>query len=349
MIDWYSGLIGYDGSELRPNLICKLTPDGEVVWTTNEWMQAEGSYSATVRVGVAAPAERMTAAADRHGLLCSSACLRVSGNPSKYLQGHNVIGPSVSNLGPVLRALVRAFPDGVRPRDADSDLWPAVQRSRVDLTTTVDLGDHALVHEFVRAASLSTRTRHGQAMASGTTVYYGKHSRRWSLKAYCKLCELKAHPPKLPGQELQPLVDWSEGKLRLELTLRGPELAKYGTLSEGLIWSYMDRIEGGIMANGDNVERVRANLPRAAESTLLRWQSGERVELKLPKATFYRHRRQILDGLGVDISTDCYTGEKRTRQVLDTDYLKAHECAEVPEGLQGYLFNVEGGPVRPRR
>jgi len=346
MLDWYSGFIGYDGSELKLNSVCETTPDGELVWRTERKRQVDGSYSAAVQVGRAAATEGMLKASERHGLICSPACLYVSGNPSKYLQGHNVIGPSVADLGPVLRSLVRAFPEGIRPLNVDLEGWPALHRTRVDITVTIDLGTHDNVHAWLRSAAKSTRSRHGRAMASGDTVYWGQHSRRWTLKGYCKFCELQKHRPALPGWA-DSLLPWCEGKLRLELCLRTEELKGRGTLNESILWEYFDRVQGGIMPEqvAKRLEQaVPPGLSRGVQLTLREWQAGVEVRFTLPRRTFYDHRRRILEACGLDISLP-YEVDEVEREVFDLGYLKRHQCAEAPAELQGYLFNVEHGPT----
>lgn len=346
MIDWYSGLLGYDGSMLRPNTVCELTPEGATVWSSERKLQVKGSYDTAVLVGRSAPTDAMTTAADKYGLLCAVDCLYVSGNPAKWLQGHNVFGPSVHDLGPVLRSLVRSFPAEVRPADAVEDVWPAVHRSRVDVTTTVDMGSHRLVHEWLRAAASSTRSRHGRALVSGDTVYWGQHSRRWTMKAYCKFCELQAHPPQVDGWRDR-LLPWTEGQLRLELCLRGQELKPRGTLEEAVIWEYMNRIEVGIMKDtSDGFDGVAPLLPRGVRLTLREWVAGVDVRHTLPGRTFYRHRRLILDELGLDISLT-YHKDTAEREVFDLAYLRAHEVGAIPDSMQGLLFKVDGGPVWP--
>lgn len=345
MIDWYTGLVGYDGSALRLNSVCELTPAGEVLWTSERKLQVRGSYDASVLIGRSLPTKGMLLATDKYGLECMPSCIYLSGNPSKFLQGHNVFGPSVASLSPVIQATIRGLPGEIRPVDADSTAWPAVHRSRVDITTSVDLGDHRLVHEWLRTAATNTRSRHGRALVSGDTVYWGKNSRRWTLKAYCKACELKEHGP---GDLLfrSELEKYCQGQLRIELTLRTLELKPRGTLDESLIWEYMNRVEVGVMKAEVRIDAVQPDLSRPVQYTLSRWIAGEDVRHSLPRRTFYNHRLAILDKLGLDISLNF---EKKTaeRVVFDLDYLKAHEIKVIPSTFQGKLFKPASSPVWP--
>jgi hypothetical protein len=341
MIDWYTGLLGYSGEGLRLNTICELSPDGNMIWQTEGKTKARGSFDTSVQIGRKGATAAMLSASRAYGFQCPPVCLYLSGNPSKFLQGHNVFGPPVASLGPVMRAVVRGLPDDLRPVDSFSDLWPSVHRGRVDITTSVDLGSHNLVHEWLRTAEVSTRSRHGRPFVSGTTVYWGQHSRRWALKAYCKFCELEVHQPddkKLYGE----LREYCQGHLRIELCLRTPELKPRGTLSEELIWDFMKKIEVGVMKK--DVDLKKPNLTLHHQFTLNRWMSGEDVRQSLSRPTFYRHRLVILAELGLDISL---TYQKKTAEkiVFDLAYLRAHEVKIIPASMQGRLFKPESSPA----
>jgi phage/plasmid replication protein, gene II/X family len=346
MLDWYSGFIGYDGMRLSLNSVCEVTPGGEILWQKERRLQVVGSYESKIQLGRVAATADMVKAAERLNLHCCPVCIESSGNPVKFLQGHNVFGPSVRDLGAVLKAMVKEFPDGVRPRDADSPLYPALHRQRVDLNVMVDLGSHRAVHEWLQHAAMFTRSRHktravllSDRLRGGETVYWGQHSTRWTLKAYCKFCELKQHVPLNP--EWKDFLSWAEGQLRIELCLRRPELKERGTLDESLIWEFLKRVEVGIMKKDKDIKGVR--LGRAAELTFTKWQAGVDVKHILPQNTFYRHRREILKKLGLDIA-NIYQEQEAEREVFDLDYLRAHEIKVLPSAFQKHLIEVEASP-----
>jgi len=340
MLDWYTGLVGYNSSDLRLGELMAVNRNGEIEWRKDRAEIVMGSYQSKVLVGRSSSSPEMRAAAERLGLLVNPEVLWVSGNPVKFLQGHNAFGPSVLYLGSIVKAFVRELPPEVRPLDADSDLWPAVHRSRVDITTMVDLGSHACVHEWLQAAATRTRSRHGRPLVSGDTVYWGQHSRRWSMKAYCKLCELQVNP--CADYRLNDLLkSYSEGKLRVELTLRRLELKDKGILAEDLIWEYFSKITFGVIEMS-KLKNGRPNLRPLVEVTFNMWLAGGDVRMLLPRRTFYKYRREIIDEVGVDISIPSCEQKKEIEQVkFDLDYLKAHELKNVPDYLQGFLFRPE--------
>ena len=339
MLDWFSGTVGYDASRMELGRFWETDRHGAFVRERPRWETAEGSFASGVQVTSTLAPDDLWSAHRKLGFLCSDRVLKISGNPSKFLQGHNAAGPSVSQLGPVLQGLVRCFGEGLRPLDADSPILPAVMRSRMDITTATDLGDHRAVHEWIEAAATMTRSRHGRAINSQGTVYWGKNSTRWSMKAYCKHCELQAHQP--AHVELLPdLLEWTRTHLRIELTLRRPELKDRGTLSEAIIWEYMSKIiEVPNMHASKNYapENLRPFVKLALES----WYNGGDLKSTLPHRTFYKYRKEILEETGIDVllpRVDQSDGAEKV--LLGLDELRRREVLEIPARIQRSLFGA---------
>lgn len=358
MLDWFSGYVGYDGSGLALGKFFEIDQGGELIRCRDRWETARGSFESGVQVTRGTPPEStreiprgrpnfgtipvpctpMFEAAKQFGFLCSPQVLRISGNPSKFLQGHNVVGPSVSELGPVLQALVRAFGEGLRPPDADEEALPSVHRSRLDVTTAVDLGSHQAVHDWLKLAETATRSRHGRAMTSGSTVYWGKNSTRWSLKAYCKHCEMKDHRPDVPEFLRSVLSEWTRTQLRIELTLRRPELKDRDTLDEAVIWEFFQRIEVQTMKENPQAE---LHLRPAVRAALQLWYQGNAVSTFYPTRSFYRYRREILDETGIDILLPYVEQSKEAKPaLLGLDELREREVKEFPELVQRSMFGA---------
>ena len=339
MLDWFAGLVGYDASNVTNGRVLKLSREGEILWQGDTWEEAKGSYDSNMLIRQDSASSEMFKASRELGFLCSPLCLRISGNPIKFLQGHNILGPSVTELGPIIQAATRQLPESIRPLDCDSDVLPSVKRSRVDITVMVDLGDHQTVHDWLSHAALETRSRHGRAQQSGGTVYWGKNSTRWALKAYCKRCELEKHPPAFPLSD--DVLSWAGRLLRIELVLRRPELKDRDILNEEIIWEFMKRVEVGIMKN---VDVEGANLPRQVRDTFRSWLSGYDVRADRPRATFYWQRKKILDEIGIDISLtpteqmQKLESSRFDRNLFDIEVLKSKVTTECPEELQKSLF-----------
>jgi hypothetical protein len=339
MIDWFTGYVGYDASLMPIGRFWEVDRHGSVVRERPRWETAEGSFKSGVQVTKAMPTDPMRESAKQFGFLCAEDVLKISGNPAKYLQGHNVTGPSVSQLGPVVQGLVRAFPEDLRPHDADSLVLPAVHRSRVDVNTLVDLGSHQAVHDWLTLAETKTRSRHGRAVNSDGTVYWGQHSTRWAMKAYCKHCELQKHPP--ADQELyRELLEWTRTFLRIELVLRRPELKDRGTLDESIIWEFFAKLELSTM-RAKTYSEAKSVLSTGMKASLALWYSGTDIKCFLPHRTFYRHRKEILAVTGIDLSRPYVDQDAGAAAVLlGMDELFKREVKEIPSRIQRSLFGA---------
>lgn len=337
MLDWFSGYVGYDASRMEVGRFFEVDSHGQVMRERPRWETAVGSFESGVQVTRAQATDGMLGPGRRLGFLCAADVLKISGNPAKFLQGHNAAGPSVSQLGPVLQGLVRAFGEGLRPVDADLPQLPAVHRSRVDVTTACDLGEHRAVHEWLELAATKTRSRHGRAINSHGTVYWGKNSTRWAMKAYCKHCELQAHPP--ADVELIPdLLEWTRTHLRIELTLRRPELKDRGQLSEAIIWEFFSKLEVHQMQQKAYAPETLRPMHRLA---LESWYNGGDLKSTLPKKTFYRYRKEILEGTGIDVLMPrALQSQDAAPTLLGLDELQAREVKDVPARIQRSLFGA---------
>ena len=311
MIDWISATITaprelsaiYDSGR---NL--KLSPDGEIIRESRSPLDVydeDPSSSRHFRVFI--PDQRT---------------LYLSGNPVKLLQGHNLFGSDDVNglylhAGCFIRKNVGLFPS---PESYDSCEFTKPHYSRLDLTRSYRFDTQTEVKEFIRHTAGTARSRHGAAQLFGSeTAYFGKNSRRWSLKIYDKHEELMKNTPKfvkgirkiLPCLEDE-LVEWSNGILRLELCLRGQELkAVNQQIANDIspdwpgIWeSYFQRIQFNENATmTTQIPLLLDALKPTQRHVYESWKDGKDLRAIYPKNTFYRHRRSILAALGVDIAT----------------------------------------------
>lgn len=337
MLDWFSGVLAYDGRHLRPDVVYRIDRDGNIVWSKECWIEVEGSFSDKLQLrSVINP---LPLFADNPDSRLSTDLLQISGNPTKFLQGHNAFGVSVCQLEDMLRATMIELPEVLQPQDLARvavKSSPIVRKSRVDIATMINLGNHEEVHTWLQSVTTASRSRHGRPLVSGDTVYWGKHSRRWTMKAYCKFCEMAQHP--MADLKKNGIVrEFTKGLLRLELTLRGHEFENIPILNEEVLWRYFNRIEMGVleMARIKEVE----SLPWAMQATVLKWLEGQDIRMSLKKATFYRHRRLILDTLGVDVSLPA-SGQKLVLERIkyDGNYLREREVKQLPTFLNSLVY-----------
>ncbi|MDF4569517.1 phage/plasmid replication protein, II/X family, partial [Vibrio parahaemolyticus] len=303
MIDWLSVKFLFWSDEcLNGGNVISTTPDGEIEYTLDKHLKVDGSHD--TRLLIRTEPARLPDIPQLKNIWI----LSVSGNPVKWFQGHNIFGTSdLCNLVyELFESLANKFgkiqPDFIR----DSILDGQYSISRIDINGMFELGSRLDVLSWLSALERTARTRHGTAVAKGNTVYFGKNSERWSIKFYSKGQEIECH--KLPAPlQLTSLPDFANNKLRAELTLRSKELVKLG-LNVGSSWfnidiwevykEYLGRVE---MSDQKPIDDITLKLPRHLGLTYLSWKEGYCLKTALPKRTFYRHRRELLE-FGIDIS-----------------------------------------------
>ncbi|MGK2915945.1 MAG: phage/plasmid replication protein, II/X family, partial [Porticoccaceae bacterium] len=360
MIDWVSGVF-HQRPEYQQTPIydtgrtISVDPDGAVEWQKAGFVMVEGSHDNRIFVR----------SADRCSLL-------LSGNPVKFLQGHNLFG-STDYLGLWLSAgqEVRSkhgfFPS---PETADSLFLPP-RFTRLDLTRSYRFSTDASARAWLRDVASTARSRHGGSVLSGTTVYWGKtasgkDSRRWTMKAYLKSDELKARGrghrlssslASIPGA-VDELTDWACGVVRFELILKGMELdlidsklsvagLSFADLSIADVWKwYFDRLTWNRNAEVLNMSDP-PKLPNHLAGYLARWRCGEDLRACLAHDTFYRTRRALLAACGVDIASP-----PPAKPVTDDESPSGTSVSGLdpagwdPEPLKAYLFEPDPALAR---
>jgi II/X family phage/plasmid replication protein len=287
--------------------VLSVKPSGEIEWACQKRSSVRGSYSSEIHIRTA----KHTAEQNTH--------IEISGNPVKFFQGHNLWGTDD------LQALVIATIEHIAHTLAigtsdDHKEWQSgnIQLTRVDCTQSFHLESSAAVLAWLRAAEQTAYLSHrgrGQ-LTKGSTLYFGKHSRRWSLKLYAKGQEVRRSGH---GQEsiiaLPHALAWADKTLRAELTLRSMELKRIGkSLVSDWSTDYHDfervtgallreRFEGMTMTTTENLssEIIQSFRP-ALRTAYLSWQSGVDLRQVLTRRSFYRYRKELLKH-EVDIAT----------------------------------------------
>lgn len=207
MIDWITAIIPcHHDEKIYGGSIASVTLDGEIEWRVEKKQQVPGSHESNLNI---------KSLDNRHILF--------DGNPAKWLQGHNIFG-SDNLVGLVEAVMLKLIPIlNLTPTELDLQAWKvgAYDLKRVDCTAMWDLPRRADVRAWLRAAEMQSKSRHGRPVTTGGTLYFGKNSRRWSIKFYCKGDEIEARGHKLPDEiELRDkLIKYADNKLRGELTL----------------------------------------------------------------------------------------------------------------------------------
>jgi len=264
-----------DHTNLNPD-----NPSG-IDWFFTKPLPVVGSHDANVRIKTSA----------FNGQDDTGRELHIDGNLAKFFQGHNLFG-SHDIVG-----LVSAFMDhlcgipqlGLCPTDFQRQLWRNgnFQLGRVDITSMYRLKDRNDVLSWLATAEHTTTMNYrgrGQ-LTKGSTLYYGKTSRYWSLKFYSKGQEVlaKGHELSLslPSRDL--LLEYAQPALRCELTLR---------YMQGLNMSDVRTLPAEALSS----------LPSGCRLAYQTWVEGHDLKAMLAHRTFYRYRRMLMEH-GVDIAT----------------------------------------------
>lgn len=338
MIDWISMIAPLPHQvPIMGGQVLSISPDGELEWKTIKRKTLRGSHSAGLQVRTAPNEEG------------STSHIEVSGNPVKFFQGHNLWGTDdlVSLVVVTLEAVASAL--GVPVDDVTRKAWElgTIRLTRIDVTESFHLGSIAEVKAWIRAAEQTAHLSHrgrGQ-LCKGSTLYFGKNSRRWSIKLYAKGEEILAKGHEQDAiMHLPAAIEWAKVTLRAELTLRSMELKRLGL---GLVaaWLPVDgvplRVAPELLRNrlGDMTmtttatlsAEVLATLRPALRTAVLAWEAGADLRQTLSRPTFYRYRKQLLPH-GIDIAT---LMPKEVSNVIPLYRVLEAKPAEVPAWAHG--------------
>jgi len=246
--------------------------------------------------------------------------LEVSGNPAKFLTGHNLFGSD--DVGDLLGRCLDKARAAIWP-----DLFerPAVDLaegliSRIDLTASwvVDRAEDVLpVLRAMEETVWCPYRGRGVFDAGGSTLYYGrtqkgKRAKDWALKLYWKGAEVQVHKLPAPAYELPGLLEDLNRTIRVELTLRTPELKRLGLRRVGdwtpakvrEIWeAYVAKLEfGNKVVNLDTVDLGQLGLKARHAHALAAWKAGNDLRSGMSRPSFYRLRRELKEATGYDIA-----------------------------------------------
>jgi II/X family phage/plasmid replication protein len=329
MIDWFRGELLFEHAPLPTGRVLSISPDGEVEWESLKALHCRSSFETSLKIrshnvierpegygewNDAKPLEPLPYKEHQMGMANS---IMIDGNLAKFLQGHNVFG--IRDLN---RLLFLAFSKigQIIPELSANQLEFRRAQVRIlkgdyaikmlDINQLYDCGSDANVEAFLHAVEMRARTRSGRSSRDKGTAYVNKTSRRWAFKFYNKLREMmagKGHklPEDLLGMGLHEFVS---GKVRAELRLCSLELKERGItkgahLTEAVLAELFTEYLGKITMtdNATLIGKELEEVSRYLHSSYLLWQQGANLRELLPRNTFYRHRKELLEH-GIDIS-----------------------------------------------
>lgn len=301
MIDWGLVLFPLIHHPINSGEVVSITPDGEVEWSSPKRIQATGSYEKAVSIkSVGGTGDGM------------ATHLWVNGNPSKFLQGHNVFGSDdiISLMSDLFDVIAKQH--NLRPtlqelhqiRTGDYEL------KMVDINYSYSLPSKSDVLSFIRALEFKAKTRHGRPSTKGGTLYFGKNSRRWALKFYCKAEEIQTKRGRIP-HELSGLgiENWADNKLRIELRLLSKQLLELDILKvKDLCVDKVPCVFNEYLRKVEMSEQIALSdelmigLPNKLKSTYTLWLEGHDLRDMLSKSAYYRHRADLKEfGINIDL------------------------------------------------
>lgn len=298
MIDWVTMKISCDHVGIISNgSVVKVSKDNEIEWTSLSWLPVTGSHDSNIVIRS-----------------LSDSQLEISGNPAKWLQGHNLFGTNDLN------ALCWLFFSKLTSIK-ELCLTPSVEQirlikdglftvSRVDINESWLLANKFEVLAWIRSAEQKIRLKHrGTGQFKGSTLYWGKGSKRWFLKCYSKGEEISSKNSNFPDAFRTPdMLSYADRALRLELTM------KSNALREALLhipanWNaetarmlLLNSLKGLEMSNNFSLTNdVLATLPPRVRLAYAAWYNGDDLRQILSRPTFYRYRKQLKE-YDIDIS-----------------------------------------------
>lgn len=338
MIDWVTARLPLSWVDpVNDGYVVRFKADGSQEWCTDARLMVEGSFSAKISVRTV---ER--------------GFIEFSGNPAKFLQGHNIFGCNDLCLlvSKTMKIICKKL--SIIPTWRDVDCWARgfFDISRIDINEMFELESRSQVRDVLRILNNHANIKYKKGVMREGTLYFGlaekgKRASDWQMKMYCKADEL--HIADVPQNaddweafksvgwggtlpEFFPYRDklcaWVDNKLRVEMTFRTRELRKHDAVSASM-WSeklcmslfveYFSKLNVGEveMARPGDVEC----LPRAIRRTFNQWMAGQDVRADMSRSSFYEHRAAILEALGKDIALAPQTGPKTVvlREVICLD------------------------------
>ncbi|OOZ21376.1 hypothetical protein BOW31_12745 [Solemya velum gill symbiont] len=302
MIDWFRGEIKLLHKPIESGCVVSISPDGTAEWVSPKKVVVTGSHENTFRI--------RSVGGNGRGLATG---LQLDGNPSKFLQGHNIFGTN-DLVSLVLQTYDRitesiSLDGNVQLARKDIEQGNFLVKM-IDINEMYDLGTDSEVEAWLHSAQFLSRSRSGRPSTSQGTLYLQKNSRRWAIKFYNKFREInstKKH--RLPAELIKtPLGAYTKGKLRIEVRLMSLEL-KENNLTHGkhftedkvtyLYNQYVKKVN--LSGNVPLQDKRLSDMPRAVRSTYTLWQSRFDLQNMLTKSTFYRHRKILME-YGIDIT-----------------------------------------------
>ena len=273
--------------------------------------------------------------------------VEISGNPAKFLQGHNVFGTNDLKylVAKMIDKLCMMDKLELKPTDVEyENIQQGIYHlSRVDVNEHFAFPSAQVARAWLRAAgnSANMKFRGAGLFKEGTLYFEGK---RYIPKIYFKYDEInskdKSH--RLPDELLQipELIEYAEKSLRFEIKILSTQLKDW-YLHLGCNWDadtatmlindqFISKLQ--LSANMPIENEVIQSLPKNLRLTYTAWVNGEDLRQVLSRPTFYRYRTRLME-YGIDISIVKDIEKEQSNVVPMIRYLEA-----VPMGIPDWAY-----------
>ena len=291
MIDWVTARLPCSNSgQICDGQVVKLNAEGsEIEWTTQTRLSLTGSHDSSISIRSLTPQT-----------------IEISGNPAKWLQGHNLFGSNDLRLlmWVFFNRLIEFYDIGLNPtiQDLERIKEGRYTVSRVDINETWFLKNRVEVLAWIRSAGekMSMPYR-GKGVFSGDTLYWGKGSKYFYLKCYSKGDEIHGKKSNFPeALKIPQMLDYAERALRLELVLCSKALREWH-INMPCVWSedmpkmlLLTHVRSLEMSNNFVLnDDVLDALPTKLRLYYKAWLRGDDLRQDLPARTYYRIRKQL--------------------------------------------------------
>lgn len=291
MIDWVSCRLPCSNTgDICDGKVIKLNADdSEIEWTTQTRLSLTGSHDSSISIRSLTPQT-----------------IEISGNPAKFLQGHNLFGTNDLRLlmWTFFDTLLSMYDIGLNPTMQDLQLIKEGRYTitRVDINETWFLKNRAEVLAWIRSAGQKMSMPHrGKGVFKGDTLYWGKGSKYFFLKCYSKGDEIDGKKSNFPDElRIPEMLEYADKALRLELTLCSKALREWHInmpcnwlpdMPKMLLLTHVRSLE---MSNNFALnDEVLDALPTKLRLYYKAWLRGDDLRQDLPARTYYRIRKQL--------------------------------------------------------
>lgn len=304
MIDWLTISVDLRHKPLPSGRITSIHPDGTIEYDIPKSLKASGSWDSSTQVR-------------SRGFLADGLAtkLELHGNPSKFLQGHNAFGSDdIGYLASLwVQAVCSEFEIDIDPLQLKRIERGFFSVTRIDINYMYRVMDSADANTFLQTLAETSGTKYQKALYQKGSVYFNKTSRRFSFVFYRKDEELsvrrKANRLNFDDETNQMLKDYCKNTVRAECRLlslelkdkgfkTGRDIQDYGV--SRIYKEYMSKIQ--VTGNMKITSKEELNMPNRLRGTYQLWLSGYDVRNSMSDASYFRHKKELKEGYGIDIS-----------------------------------------------